>query len=147
MSDWGGGVPDSDPYLSPHACLCVSAQNNSPTWASPVSVPSYQGPSLHVSDSATSLPPPPLPLLPDYQCFPLASAKISSNLSLSCFISAVCRHHVSWRLPPPSYPVFLLQIPSIGLNTTHSATVTLCLSMYASSVWVSASFITFAELL
>ena len=83
------------PRGATHACYvtlylfhnCVSTQDNYPTWASPVSIPVYRGPLLSILDSefATSLPPPPLPGLLDFQRRALAAAKISFKVAISCF--------------------------------------------------------------
>ena len=80
----------------------ADTKDNSPTWVSPVSIPASRDPSLFSSssDSSGSLSPLPLPHLPDFQCSSLAVAKISFNVALSCFLSAVCLHHGSRRFPP-----------------------------------------------
>ena len=81
----------------------VPTQDHPTTWASPISVPSYQYPLLPDSDSDTYSRPPPSPQIPDSRHSALATAKISSNIALRCFQSAVFRQHISRSLPPTLY--------------------------------------------
>ena len=86
---------------------------------------------------------PSLPQLPYLQRRSLTASKISSNIALSCFRAAVCRHHGSWLSPPPFYTVPLSQISSIGMKATYSATVACRLSIYAPRDWFPVSLRTF----
>ena len=74
----------------------------------------------------------------------LAFAKISVNVAIICFRATVFQHHRYCRLPPPLYPVSLLQTSSISLNATHYATVSYILSRYTSRDWLPDSLRTFA---
>ena len=110
MYAWGGDTPSRPFPLSldnPH----VSTHDHSPTRASPVSVPAYQGLPLPASDYVTSLHPRSSPRLLDFQRHYLAAAKISSNVALSCFRAVVCHHHGS---QPPPHLVSHLPVANIN---------------------------------
>ena len=129
-----GPAPPSPPAIwfpaYPAVAFCPgSARDHLTIRVLPVSFPSYEKPFARLSlirhFQRLNLPFLPFPhhLPNSRRSRSHATAKIYFNVAFRCCYIAVCRHHGSWNLPPPSYPVSFAQNSKIGRRSTHSNTV------------------------
>ena len=84
------------------------------------------------SDTYSSFPPSPSPLLTD-SCHLRSHSYVVISFRVVCSYrsAAVCCHHCSRNLLPPSYPFSFAQTLNIGRRATHSATVTCLMLVYS----------------
>ena len=101
---------------------------------------------LSLPEPESSSPPSPSPRQPDSHLrLSHAASEISFSVVFSCRYAAVCCHHCSRNLPPPSYAVPFAQTSNIGHRDTHSATIAYLLFIYYRRGLVPAAWSTLSD--